>query len=106
MSTRAVIALKLPDETVVATYLHFDGYPDHVMPVLEGGYLDPDEALELIEGGELRSLSPRPAQPEYFATSRPTERLQSADELPRLARYLNAEHIYYYGDERWTHQKL
>jgi hypothetical protein len=106
MSTRAVIALKLPDETIVATYLHFDGYPDHVMPILEGGYLDPDEALELIEGGELRSLSPRPAQPEYFATSRPTEMLRSADELPRLARYLNAEHIYYYGDERWTHQKL
>lgn len=106
MSTRAVIALKLPDETIVATYLHFDGYPDHVMPILEGGYLDPDEALELIEGGELRSISPRPGQPEYFATSRPTEVLLSADELPQLARYLNAEHIYYYGDERWTHQKL
>ena len=106
MSTRAVIALKLPDESVVATYLHFDGYPDHVMPILEGGYLDPDEALELIERGELRSISPRPAEPEYFATSRPTEVLQSAAELPRLARYLNAEHIYYYGDERWTHQKL
>ncbi len=106
MSTRAVIAMQLPDETVIATYLHFDGYPDRVMPILQGRYLDPDEALELIEGGELRSLSPRPAEPEYFATSRPTELLQSADELPRLARYLNAEHIYYYGDERWTHQKL
>ena len=55
-----------PTITVVATYLHFDGYPDHVMPILEGGYLDPDEALELIEGGELRSISPRPAEPEYF----------------------------------------
>lgn len=106
MSTRAVIALQLPDETVVATYLHFDGYPDHVMPILEGGYLDPDEALELIEGGELRSISLRPAQTEYFETSRPTEVLRSADDLPRLARNLNAEHIYYYGDERWTHQKL
>ncbi|TWU61954.1 hypothetical protein [Crateriforma conspicua] len=106
MSTRAVVALKLPDQTVVATYLHFDGYPDHVLPILETGYLDPDEALELIEGGELRSISPRPAEPEYFATSRPTERLQSADELPGLARYLNAGHIYYYGDKRWMHQKL
>ena len=66
MSTRAVIALQLPDDNVIATYLHFDGYPDHVMPILEGGYLDPDEALELIEGGELRSISPRPAEPEYF----------------------------------------
>ncbi|MBB3205568.1 hypothetical protein FHS27_001368 [Rhodopirellula rubra] len=105
MSTRAVIALQLPDETVVATYLHFDGYPDHVMPILESGYLDPDEALELIEGGELRSISPRPAEPEYFATNRPTEVLHSAGELPRLARYLNAEHIYLLGEGRWTHQR-
>ena len=105
MSTRAVIALQLPDYKVIATYLHFDGYPDHVMPILEGGYLDPDEALELIEGGELRSISPRPAEPEYFEDSRPTENLQSPDELPRLARYLNAEHIYFYGDDGWTHQR-
>ena len=34
MSTRAVIAMQLPDETVIATYLHFDGYPDRVMPIL------------------------------------------------------------------------
>ncbi|QDT62417.1 hypothetical protein SV7mr_49650 [Stieleria bergensis] len=106
MSTRALIALQLPDNTVVATYLHFDGYPDHVMPILEGGYLDPDEALELIEGGELRSISPRPAEPEYFEDSLPTGKLQSAEGLPRLARHLNAEHIYYYGDDRWTQQKV
>ena len=106
MSTRAIIALRLLDDSVLATYLHFDGYPEHVMPILEGGYLDPHEALELIEGGELRSISLRPAEPEFFEKSRPTQRLQSAHELPRLARYLNAEHIYYYGEERWTHQKL
>jgi len=95
----------LPDETVVATYLHFDGYPDHVLPILEGGYLDPDEALELIEGGELRSISPRPAEPEYFATSRPTEVLKDESELDRLAQYLNAEHIYFY-DDMWRHRKV
>lgn len=105
MSTRAVIAMRLPDETVIATYLHFDGYPDRVMPILQGGYLDPDVALDLIEGGELRSLSPRPEEPEYFANSRPTEVLQSAAELPRLAQYLNAEHIYLHDEGRWTHQR-
>ena len=60
MSTRAIIALRLPDDSVLATYLHFDGYPDHVLPILRSGYVDPEDALHLIQGGEIRSLPPRP----------------------------------------------
>ena len=106
MSTRAIIALRLPDDSVLATYLHFDGYPDHVLPILQSGYVDPEEALELIQGGEIRSLPPRPEMPEYFATSRATEELANASELPRLAAYLNAEHLYLMTDDGWTHEKI
>ena len=45
MSTRAILAIRLPDETILATYLHFDGYPDHVMPILTIGYVDPTKPL-------------------------------------------------------------
>ncbi|KAA1258303.1 hypothetical protein LF1_08190 [Rubripirellula obstinata] len=103
MSTRAILAIRLPDETILATYLHFDGYPDHVMPILTSGYVDPDEALELIQAGELRCLPPRPNAPEYFETSRRTSELTSADELPALSRYLNAEHVYLMNQNGWTH---
>ncbi len=106
MSTRAILAIRLPDETILATYLHFDGYPDHVMPILTTGYVDPDEALELIQGGEVRTLSPRPALPEYFETSRQTNELKSTAELPALARYLNAEHVYLMNENGWTHQEV
>jgi len=106
MSTRAIIAQRLPDDSILATYLHFDGYPEHVLPILQSGYLDPDEALELIQGGEIRSLPSRPEMPEYFATSRATEELADASELPRLARYLNAEHLYLMTDDGWTHEKV
>ena len=105
MSTRAVIATQTYDRGILATYLHFDGYPEHVLPILVDGYLDPDEAIELIEGGELRSLSPRPAEPEYFENSRRIEELKDESELDRLARYLNAEHIYFY-DDMWRHRKV
>ncbi|KAA5541500.1 hypothetical protein FYK55_18250 [Roseiconus nitratireducens] len=106
MSTRAILAICLPDETILATYLHFDGYPEHVMPILTTGYLVPEEALELIQGGEVRSLSPRPAMPEYFETSRRTNEVKSAEELPALARYLNAEHVYLMNENVWTHQAV
>ena len=106
MSTRAIIAIRLPDDSVLATYLHFDGYPDHVLPILQTGYLDPAEALELIHGGEIRSLLPRPEMPEYFANSRATEELANVSELPRLARYLNAEHLYLMTDDGWTHETV
>src|SRR6056297_3372574 len=102
MSTRAIIALRLPDDSVRATYLHFDGYPEHVLPILQNGYLDPEEALELIQGGEIRSLPPRPEMPEYFANSHATEDLAGVSDLPRLARYLNAEHLYLMTDDGWT----
>ena len=98
--------MRLPDDSVLATYLHFDGYPDHVLPILQSGYVDPDEALELIQGGEIRSLPPRPEMPEYFANSRESEELAHASELPRLARYLNAEHLYLMTDDGWTHEKI
>ncbi|KAA1258125.1 hypothetical protein LF1_06400 [Rubripirellula obstinata] len=106
MSTRAILAIRLPDETILATYLHFDGYPDHVMPILTSGYVDPDEALELIQAGEIRSLSPRPELPKYFETSRRTNELKSADELMSLAQYLNAEHVYLMTEKGWTHQEV
>jgi len=106
MSTRAIVAIRLPDDSILATYLHFDGYPDHVLPILASGYADPDEVLELIQGGEIRSLPERPAMPEYYATSRNTNELADASELPRLATYLNAEHLYLMNDDGWTHQKI
>ena len=105
MSTRAVIATRTYEGTILATYLHFDGYPKRVLPILTEGYHDPDEAIELIQGGELRSLDPRPAEPEYFETSRRTEELKTDEELVRLANYLNAQHIYFY-DDYWHHRKV
>lgn len=106
MSTRAIIALRLPDDSILATYLHFDGYPEHVLPILRSGYLDPEEALELIQGGEIRSLSPRPVMPEYFANSRETKELANESALPRLARSLNAEHLYLMTDDGWKHERI
>lgn len=105
MSTRAVIATRTYEQNILATYLHFDGYPERILPILTDGYLDPDEAIELIQGGELRSLDPRPAVPRYFETSRRTEELKDEAELDRLARYLNAQHIYLY-DAYWHHRKV
>ena len=106
MSTRAIVAMRLQDDSILATYLHFDGYPDRVLPILRDGYADPDEALELIEGGEIRTLHRRPEMPEYFANSRPRTELSDATKLERLAEYLNAEHLYLMNEKGWTHRKV
>lgn len=106
MSRRAFVAIRLQDDSILATYLHFDGYPDHVLPILTAGYADPDEALELIQGGEIRSLPECPALPEYYETSRNTNELAEASELLRLATYLNAEHLYMMNQDGWTYQKI
>ncbi|WP_413431545.1 hypothetical protein [Crateriforma spongiae] len=105
MSTRAVIATRMYDETILATYLHFDGYPERILPILNEGYLDPDEALDLVQGGELRLLEPRPAEPEYFEDGRPVHELNSDQDLPGLARQMRAGHIYFY-DNVWQHREV
>ena len=46
MATRAVIATQTYDRGILATYLHFDGYPEHVLPILVDRYLDPDDAID------------------------------------------------------------
>ena len=76
-----------------APYLHFDGYPDHVLPILRRRLPRSRRSARLIEGGELRSLSPRPAnagvlreQPANRGAAQPNRSYHDWLE------YLNAEH--------------
>ena len=72
MSTRAQIAVQTGPEKWAHIYVHFDGYPDHMLPALK-----PWQPADILAARELRSVTaeqldaydpPRPPQIEPVPT--------------------------------------
>ena len=57
MGTRSTIALEFADGTVQAVYCHWDGYLSHNGRILQDHYLDPFKVRQLIDLGDLSTLS-------------------------------------------------
>jgi hypothetical protein len=57
MGTRSTIALEYADGTIGQIYCHWDGYLDHNGKILFVNYTDPFKVRELLDGGDMSSLS-------------------------------------------------
>jgi hypothetical protein len=57
MATRATIAYAQGDGSFQATYLHYDGYPEHAGLILNQRFTSVETVMALVAGGELRCLS-------------------------------------------------
>jgi hypothetical protein len=52
-----MIALEYADGTVGQVYCHWDGYLEHNGKILQNNYTDPFKVRELLDGGDMSSLS-------------------------------------------------
>jgi hypothetical protein len=59
MSTNARIGMLNPDGSVTSIYLHSDGYPSHVAPILTRHYKTTTKVKELLKLGDLSWLGPQ-----------------------------------------------
>lgn len=57
MSTNSLIARENIDGSLDAIYCHWDGYPEHHMPILNGHYTTQGKVDALIELGDLSALA-------------------------------------------------
>jgi len=57
MATRSAIAIQLPKNRFLAIYCHYDGYPEHQLPILTDDYATFDSVINLVMMGDLSSLS-------------------------------------------------
>jgi hypothetical protein len=57
MGTRSTIALEYADGQVGQIYCHWDGYLSHNGQILQNNYTDPFKVRELLDGGDMSSLS-------------------------------------------------
>ena len=56
MGTRSRIGIELKDHSVVSTYCHYDGYPEHNGKILTNLYTTKEQVSNLIDGGSMSSL--------------------------------------------------
>ena len=56
MATRAVIAKEQPNGQIKASYLHYDGYPEHAGAILSKHYTYEREIDELLSKGDISVL--------------------------------------------------
>lgn len=60
MSTRSRIGIQLPGGSILSIYVHNDGYYSHHAPILLNHYNTAPKIMELMELGDLSSLSSTP----------------------------------------------
>lgn len=56
MSTRARIGILLEDNSILSSYVHWDGYPDYTGAILTKDYTTKEKVSELIDLGDLSIL--------------------------------------------------
>ena len=59
MATRSNIGILNTDGSITSIYCHWDGYPQHHMPLLEGHYNTEEKVRELLALGSISDLGPR-----------------------------------------------
>jgi hypothetical protein len=108
MATRSLICKVYTDGSVEGIYCHWDGYPDHHLPLLEGHYTTDGAVEDLLRLGDLSTLGASPGtcdayhrdQGEPLSPPRHFTSLERA--LERAGDQFGAEYLYSYADGKWT----
>lgn len=66
MATRSTIALEYADGTVGQVYCHWDGYLSNNGEILQGSYTDPFKVRELLDRGDMSTLSEHIENCEFY----------------------------------------
>ena len=106
MATRATIAYAQGDGSFQATYLHYDGYPEHAGVILNQRFTSIENVAALVAGGELRCLSSSTGGHEYLARARPPKHVCDHRSRMEVARNCDANYLYVFQDGQWHCHKM
>lgn len=86
MATRSNIALKTAEGTWLSIYVHWDGYPSNMLPILNNHYKDYDKTLKMIMQGNRSFLNTPDETPKLYDEA-PTRNFNKPE--------IKEDHIYY-----------
>ncbi len=96
MATRSTIALEYADGTVGQVYCHWDGYLDNNGEILQEHYKDPFKVRELLDYGDMSTLSPVVEHCEFYADRGedcPQRMYKNFEEYTREAQFEEYDYI-------------
>lgn len=99
-----MIALDKGDGKYDAVYCHFDGYPSGVGAILSRSYNTKDEAVTLIEGGDMSALGDTVKNTAYYKNNGEPLKIRrdlSIKELEQTAMNCWCEYLYIFQDNSW-----
>lgn len=120
MATRSAIGYATPAGRIRAAYCHWDGYPEHQMPILTSYFIKPSIIRRLVKLGSMSSLwTSMTWEPGQVRDPQPLHHCERGDATPpHLCQSLMAaqlywatnwscEHLYvFWPDQGWKHYAL
>ena len=115
MATRALVGFINDKPELIATYNHYDGYPENLGKGLESHYSMPEEALKISSMGYISYLDPESGEIESKHKEAPSKINLSGMsfedamyEVAKEADSFGADYIYIYNVEslEWIHVKM
>lgn len=95
----ATIAIKNNDGTFTASYLHWNGHPSVVLPILEKWYGSEGKVRHLLAFGNILGLGHRPAECYFYERDRGEDNHKDED-YPRLDKVIGF--VYVFDNGEWT----
>ena len=115
MATRALIGFINDDPELIATYNHYDGYPENLGKGLDNHYSMPEEALKIASLGYISYLDPETGEIDAKHKEAPSRVNLSGMgfedamyEIAKEADSFGADYVYIYNVEslEWIHVKM
>jgi hypothetical protein len=110
MATRSFIAYK-DGETFKSVYCHWDGYPEHHLPILENNYTTFSKVEELLEHGTISVLKENVNDCEFYHRDRkePLRKplvTNSVQSLLEHTKGSGCEYLYIFAEGKWIVQEM
>ena len=115
MATRALVGFINDKPELIATYNHYDGYPENLGKGLDNFYSEPNEALKIASMGYISYMDPENGEIEAKHKEAPSKRNLSGMsfedamfEVAKEADSFGADYVYIYNVEslEWIHVKM
>jgi len=114
MATRSNIAIVLNDDIVLSIYCHYDGYPEHHLPILTNHYNTYEKVIALICGGDISVLdercdgeeghsfnTPTKGQTIYYGRDRKESWDNVAPKVKLISNFVSEEYGYLFDKGEW-----
>lgn len=103
MSTNAFLISRTTTGSYIAARLQFDGFPEHVLPILQTHYVEPESVESLLALGEIRCLDAATGDAQVYTDASPSLTAQRLDLILATAARRVVSHLYLFEAGRWLH---